>query len=236
MARRLSVSLLLAALVVALVPSVASASVTGMCDGEAKIKGETYTPANDTPSSAIPIPNEDGVQVTYSGSVGFENKGHEGAIKVQVGPFNIEVGDWEGSNEADERGVTDKIYELDDFRDELPIWIPGVWRVSGEHSASGGDCSGFAMIKLEGAALGNVVGWIALLAFVALVYVAVKSALRRRVFAAAFAALFAGFFLALLIMMFGIRPLDTLTTVIIPIVLAVIAAVVAVNRPRPVFH
>jgi hypothetical protein len=235
MARRLSVGLVLAALVIMMVPSVALASVEGGCTGEATILGETYTPANDTPKNAIPIPNQEGVQVTYSGSVNFENKNHSGSVKVQVGPFNIAVGDWDGPNQQDERGVTNKIYELDDFRDKLPIWIPGVWKVSGEHSAGGNSCSGFAMIKLEGSALGSPVGLVTIVALVGLGYLAVRAIMKRRMVAAAIAAVFFGLFLAVALMMFGVKPLDTVTTVVVPIVLAIVAVVAAMYSPRSPF-
>ena len=235
MARRLSISLVLAALVITLVPSVAVADVNRECFGEATIKGQTYTPENDTPGNAIPIPDEDGVLITYSGGVTFENKRHMGSVKVQVGPFPITVGDWEGSNEADDRGVENKTYELDDFRDKLPIWIPGVWRVSGTHTASGGECDGFAMIKLEGAALGSVVGWIALIGLIVFAYLAVRAAMKRQMVFATFAAFVAGLFLAILLMMFGVRPLDTVTTVVVPAVLGIIALIAAFTRPRSVF-
>ena len=236
MARRLSVGLVLAALAIALVPGIAAADIDGECSGEATMRGQTYTPeANDTAGTAIPIPDEEGIQVTYSGSVDFENLRHEGAAKVQVGPFGITLGDWEGSNEDDVRGVTNQIYEIDDFRDKLPIWVPGVWKVSAAHSASGGDCTGFAMVKLEGNALGNVVGWIALIGLLGTAYVAIDAALKRRMMSAVVAALVLGLFLALLLMMFGVRPLDTITTVVLPVVLAVGAGALALTRPRSVF-
>jgi hypothetical protein len=235
MTRRLSIGLLLAVLLITFVPSIAFADVNEECYGEAEIKGETYTPANDTPGNAIPIPNEKGVQITYSGGVTFENKDHKGSVKVQVGPFPIEVGDWEGSNEADVRSVENKIYELDDFRNKLPIWIPGVWRVSGTHSASGGSCDGFAVIKLEGAALGSAVGWIAFIGLLGAGYGAVGAAMKRQTVFATLAAFVAGIFLAILLMMFGVRPLDTLTTVVMPVVLGIVALVVSLTRPRSVF-
>jgi hypothetical protein len=233
MARKLLITAVLATLVVALIPGTASASVTGECTGEAIIKGETYTPANDTPGNAIPIPNEKGVQVTYSGSVGFENMNHSGVAKVQVGPFNITLDKpWSGSNEDDDRGVENQIYELDDFRDKLPIWIPGVWKVSASHSASGGECSGFAMIRLEGNPLGNAVGWVVLIGLIGTGAWLVSSIMRKRPISAAIAALLFGIFLSLALMMWKVRPLDTLTTVVVPVVLAIMAAVVAALMSR----
>ena len=233
MARRLAIIAALAALILAIIPAAATASVTGECDGSATIKGVTYGPDNDTPAKAIPIPDEAGVQVKYSGSVGFENKGHSGVAKVQVGPFNITLDKpWSGPNPDDDRGVTDQIYELDDFRDKLPIWIPGVWRVSATHSASGGECSGFAMIKLEGNPLGNVVGWVVLIGLIGSAAWLVSSILRKKPVSAAFAGLIFGLFLALALMMWKIRPLDTLSTVILPIVLAILAVVIALVMAR----
>jgi len=91
------------------------------------------------------------------------------------------------------------------------------------------------MIKLEGSPLGNVVGWVVLVGLIGLGYVAISAAMKRHIVAAAVAALFAGLFLALALMMFAIRLLDTLTTVKMPVALAVIAALVATNRPRSVF-
>lgn len=233
MARKLSIAALLAVLVVALVPGVATASVDGDCTGEAIIKGVPYTPANDTPGNAIPIPDEEGVQVTYSGSVDFLNENHSGVAKVQVGPFDITLDKpWGGPNGDDDRGVVNQIYQLDDFRDELPIWIPGVWKVTASHSADGGDCSGFAMIVLEGNPLGNFVGWIVLIGLLGTAFWAISSIVRKRTAAAVIASLLFGVFLSLGLMMWKVRPLDTLTTVILPIVLAILAFVIVMMMGR----
>jgi len=238
MIRRFVYSLVLGALAVALLPGIAAAKVTGDCDGSATIKGVTYTPANDTPSNAIPIPNEAGVVVTYSGSVGFANTNHSGSAKVVVGPFNITLDKpWGGSNPQDDRSVENQTYQLDDFRDKLPIWIPGVWKVTATHHADGGECSGFAMIKLEGNPLGNAVGWVALLGTIGLIYGLIEAVRKRRMTSALFAGLFLGLFLALDLMMWAVKPLDNLTVVVIPILLAVLGLVGALlmKRGRPTF-
>jgi hypothetical protein len=227
--------LALGALVIMTVPNAALASVTAGCTGDAIILGETYTPANDTPKNAIPIPDQDGVEATYSGSVTFENKNHEGSITVRVGPFGIGLGDWEGSNQQDDRGVTNQIYELDDFRDKLPVWIPGVWKVTATHSASGGECSGFVVVKLAGSPFSSPVGWIVIAGLIGVAYLTIRATMKRRMVAAAIAAVFSGLFLALALMIFGVKPLDSLTTVVMPLALAIIAVVVAMYRPRSPF-
>jgi hypothetical protein len=237
MVRKLAIVCLLVGTLVVMMPGSASASVTGDCNGQATIKGMTYTPANDTPGNAIPIPDEDGVQVTYSGSVGFENKNHSGEAKVQVGPFSIKLGEWGGANPEDTRSVENKIYQLDDFRDKLPIWIPGVWKVSATHSASGGDCSGFAMVKLDGSPVGNPVGLVVLVGLLGTAIWAVMSIIGGRTVSSVIAALLFGLFLSLVLMMWSVRPLDTLTTAVVPIALAVIVGIIAaLTGPRGIPH
>ena len=66
-------------------------------------------------------------------------------------------------------------------------------------------------------------------------YAATRAAMKRQTVFATIAAFAAGLFLALLLMMFGVRPLDTVTTVILPVALGLIALVVALTRPRPAF-
>lgn len=211
MSRRFVLTLGLAALIVGLAPGIASASVTGDCTGSAEIQGVTYTPANDTPATAIPIPNEDGVTVKYSGSVGFKNTNHHGSVRVQVASFGIKVGDWAGTNEKDERGVKDQIYELDGFRSSLPVWIPGIWRVSATHSADGGSCSGFALIRLEGNPLGSAVGWIVLALALGSLALLAQAVRKRRLALAIVAGLLLGLFFSVMLMMYAIRPLDSLS-------------------------
>ena len=166
MRRRLAMSGVFASLVLMVIAPAASASVTegqGICDGWAEIEGVRYTPANDTPGNAIPIPDEEGVVIEWYGEANMANTGGSGAIYVNVAGFKIKVDDWATNNAVQiSNGGT---YQLDDFYEEIdqrvPLGrVPGIWRVEGEHSADGGDCAGFAMIKLEGNPLGTLVGWI----------------------------------------------------------------------------
>lgn len=132
-----------------------------VCSGTATIDGVDYTPANDTPGNAIPIPNEEGVRIRWVGTADMDNSSHNGSLYVNVAGFNVRVATWMGGGV--ERG-SNGFYELDDFYEELdrivPIGrVPGVWKVSGEHNAEK-RCAGFAMIRLEGNPLGTLVGWI----------------------------------------------------------------------------
>jgi len=104
--------------------------------------------------------------------------------------------------------------------------------VSASHSASGGECSGYAMIKLEGNPLGNPVGWVTLIGLIGTGYWAVSAIVRKHPVSAAFAALLFGIFLALGLMMWKVRPLDTMTTVIVPVGLAILAPLVVMLMSR----
>ncbi len=132
-----------------------------VCSGTATIEGVDYTPANDTPGNAIPIPNAEGVRIRWTGTADMDNSSHNGSLYVNVAGFNVRVASWTGG--GTERG-SGGFYELDDFYEELdrivPIGrVPGVWKISGEHNAEK-RCAGFAMIRLEGNPLGTLVGWI----------------------------------------------------------------------------
>ena len=127
----------------------------------------SVTPANDTPANAIPIPDETGVKIPWTGTAAMDNSSHSGSLSVVVAGFNIRVASWSGGGvEQGSNGV----YELDDFYEELdskvPIGrVPGVWRISGEHNA-GQRCAGFAMIRLEGNPLGTLLGWIVIIGLI----------------------------------------------------------------------
>lgn len=148
----------------------ALASITegaDVCSGSATIKGVRYTPDNDTPGNAIPIPNESGVKIPWTGTANMDNSSHNGSLYVNVAGFNIRVASWKGGGVEKGSGGT---YELDDFYEELdrivPIGrVPGVWRVSGEHNAEK-TCKGFAMIRLEGNPLGTLLGWIVIIGLI----------------------------------------------------------------------
>ena len=92
------------------------------------------------------------------------------------------------------------------------------------------------MIKLAGNPLGNVLGWIVLVGLLGLAYAIVRSITKHRMVGAALAALFFGLFLATALMMWGVKPLDTLTVVVVPLLLAVVAigAVAIMGRQRSV--
>ena len=168
--RRLRLIGAMVALMLAAPVPAAMASITegaDVCGGSATIKGVQYTPANDTVATAIPIPNEEGVRIPWTGTANMDNSSHNGSLSVNVAGFNIRVANWKGGGV--EKG-SNGVYELDSFYEELdrivPIGrVPGVWRVSGEHNAEK-RCAGFAMIKLEGNPLGTLIGWIVIVGLI----------------------------------------------------------------------
>ncbi len=135
----------------------ARANVTGPCNGSATIQGVTYTPANDTPSNPVVLPNEKGVVASWEGSTDGPIHNHHGEIGVDVGPFTIKVADWAGENKKDEVQKKGK-YQLDDAYAKLPLGIVGIFRVSGFHEGDEARCDGFVYVKIEGNPLATVPG------------------------------------------------------------------------------
>lgn len=186
MRRRLAAIGLLGGLLSLVVPGVAAASVTlGDCTGWVKIPDDAgtihmYTPDNDTPAKAIPIPDRDGVTIEYFGRAPFDNSNHSGAVYIHIAGLKIKIDDWGTTGPETETEKQDK-YQLDDAKDAIEGFVPldfltGVYKVSATHKADGGECAGFAMVKFGGNPLGTVVGWIIIIGIVVTAFGVYRSA------------------------------------------------------------
>lgn len=160
LARRLLVVAALVAGPLFLAASPARALVTGGCNGSATIKGVTYTPANDTPGNPVLIPNEKGVMIPWEATTGGPITDHHGQIGVNAGPFVIPVAKWAGEN-ADKKTKDADTYSLDSAYEKIPVRLVGLYRVSGFHTGTGGDCEGFVYVRFEGNPLATVPGILA---------------------------------------------------------------------------
>ncbi|MCH7668424.1 MAG: hypothetical protein IIC71_04355 [Acidobacteria bacterium] len=227
----------------------ASASVTqGDCAGSATILGVTYTPDNDTPGNPILLPNRDGVVIPYEGGVGFVNTNHSGEIGVTVAGINIKVDDWAGTNEDDDRQTMSE-YRLDEFYqlldDRVPGGrVPGLWRLWVTHNADGGNCTAFALVKIEGNPLATPLGAAVLimtvialgLMFRSLYVKVISKTVKHRIALGVIAGLFLGLGIGILTFMYGFRTLDTTVVFIFPLIAAIVGFLLAKWGPmgRPV--
>jgi len=144
--------------VLTMLPLAASAGVTGGCSASATIGGVTYTPGNDTPDNPVLVPaDQDGVEIPWTGSVPFENKNHNGELRLALPIGSVQIAAWGHPNEGDDRAASGT-YALDSFWEMLGFRITGMYTVSGFHDASGGSCTGFAVVKFTGSPLGTPVG------------------------------------------------------------------------------
>lgn len=231
--KKFVLAVLTGVLVIATV-SPSSASVAGPCSGNAMIQGITYTPANDTPSNPIVLPNRNGVTIPYQGSVGFSNKNFSGEIGVTIAGVNVKIDDWKGVNDDDIREKIGK-YELDDFYSQVDSMVPGgrvpgLWRLWVEHSADGGSCSAFALVKIEGNPLSTPAG--ALMLILTLIaagllarslWVKVKEGIvKQRIVLGVIAGLVLGLGIGLLMFMYGLRTLDRTVLIYLPLFFAAV--------------
>ena len=221
-------------LLLALASGPAIAEVTGGCDGQAVIEGVTYTPANDSASNPIVVPDADGVMIPWQGSAPFGNNGHEGELRLHLGPTTIRIADWADDDlSAPNESRADGVYALDDFREELPFPVVGLYRVSGTHAADGGSCSGSVMLRFEGATLGSPVAagatglgalGVVLVVLAAVVTHAAATAgrVRGRQLLGLVGGLIVGVAVAILLQQTAVWPLDTLSSIGLPVLAAVL--------------
>jgi hypothetical protein len=142
-----------------LLPGTAQANVSKDCSGSAKIEGVTYTPGNDTPDNPVLVPaDQDDVVIPYTGGVKFTNTNHRGAIRLALPIGSVQIASW-GDENADDKRETTGEYKLDDFWDLLGgNRITGMYTLTGGHTADGGSCVGFAVVKFTGSPLGTPIG------------------------------------------------------------------------------
>lgn len=140
------------------IASPAAAGVTGPCTGSATIDGVTYTPANDTPSNPVLLP-QDGI-ATWEGSTTVVIKDPSGEIGIVVGPATIKVADWASDNKKKKKSKGS--YDISNAWDELPVDLVGLYEATGSHAGEGGRCDGNVMVKIEGNPLGTVPGAVGL--------------------------------------------------------------------------
>lgn len=219
----------------------ASASVTGGCRGSATIQGVTYTPGNDTPSNPVRLPAELDVPIDYKGSVPFENKGHSGWIGVDIANFTVRVFEWSHPNQGNDQEAEGTVSTTDVY-EALPFDIVGLYRVSGAHAASGGSCTGFAYVLIEGNPLATPIGSVAVIgALVMLLDLLVLGRVPAskpglRITLGALSGLLLGAFGALVLQQFGVWPLDVLSVYGLPalgLILGIIWTKLAPFAPKP---
>lgn len=225
----------------------AAAEVTGGCDGWAEFGGQRWTPANDTKSNPIIVPDEDTFEVTYFGEAPFDNNNHQGGLSIQLGPASIDIGQAQWSdddpnapNSPSSEGST--TIDLAAIEDASPVPLAGIYRVNGTHTADGGTCEGFVLVKFDGglfaSPIGVAAGGLSVVALAILLFSMVASgavgaatARRGKPILAAFAGLVGGLALAVFLQQGGVWPLDNLTVLALPIVLALLGVVLALWAP-----
>lgn len=230
--RRLGGVLVLATIFLGVVaPAAALADVASPCDGWAEFAGERWTPANDSADNPIIIPpGQDTFEVHYFGSSGFDNNGHQGKIYADL-VIPIPIADWEDTNgdlPNDPSKEGDYTIDMAEIRSEARFEPRGLVKVRGNHTADGGSCSGFVMVKFDGplfdsalasASLGGMVAMLILLILAAFVTgkAAAGGLARGRPILGIIAGLLFGLFLAIFLQQASVWPLEPLTLYGLPV-------------------
>lgn len=238
----------------ALTAQPADAGVEGGCTGSADFTADNvgaYTPDNDTVDNAIIVPKADGNVAQWAGSVPGTNTNFSGKVEIQLGPVWVTVGDWgfpnfNGENDLDGRSDSGD-YNMDEFwsaiEDNSPFtrdWIQGVYNARGEHTADGVDCTGQFMVKFEGSATESPLFIISIIILAIAVILLIIAGRRKKSGGRIFkgrpilviiAMLLLAITIAILLQQFCKVPLNTMTTVILPIILILVGLVIAKIAP-----
>lgn len=145
--RLLSLALFVALLFLLLGAEAASAGIRGDCtaaDNWAIINGTRYTPANDTRENPVVVPAGETISVEYNGTTTAGITDHSGQIAVDLGFGNVIVEPWSHPNKPEPETTKHGVKEI-----TIPN-VPGIYDITGFHRGTGGQCSGEAVLKIEG--------------------------------------------------------------------------------------
>ena len=179
-----------------------------------------------------------------------KNTNFSGEVFVQLGPLWVGVGDWgssnfDGSNDLDGRQDAGD-YDMDGFWSAVTgsgfskDWIQGVYNARAVHSADGVNCEAQFMVKFEGTPTDSPIVIITIVLLVIAVILLIVAGRRRRqggrIFkgrpaVAIIATLLLAITIAVLLQQFCKVPLNTTTTIILPIILIIIGLIVARVAP-----
>lgn len=214
-----------------LLPTVASADVTGGCTGVVFIDGVEYGPQNDTPDNPIVVPDRAGVTADWAGAVPFANTNFAGEAGIVVGPTTIRFASWAGAN-ADDIREASGTYSLDELKAELPVdvGIAGLYEVKGFHEADGGRCTGVVFVKFDGNPLSTPLGVVAVVGIIISALGMFTALWKHPVVGGIFGLLF-GFFLALVLQQWSVYPLTTLSVIGLPLIFMAIGILLGVWGP-----
>jgi len=230
--------------------SPALAGVSGGCNGSADFATDSvgaYDPSFDTRGNPIIVPKTDGETVTWSGNVPGSNKDFSGVVEIRIGPAYVEVADWgfpnfDGSNPEDLASDTGE-YDMEEFWSVIPGGrnvVQGIYQARASHDGSGVSCAADFFVKFDGNALASPIVLGLLLVMAALLIWLFRAGRQRpgavgrvkgRLVSAIIAGLLLGFVFAILLQQFGIWPLDNLTFFGLPLLILLIALLIAVRAP-----
>ncbi len=153
-----------AALGLAMVGAVALAGPAGatidstskgmQCQGSAAITpkgGQPYTIV--ATQSKAHVPRRAG-PVQYSGSTSPVSHHHHGEVKVKVGPVGVNVYSWASPNDGNKPSDAGTAK----YPSAMKSAPPGIYRVTGFHTAAEGGCSGHMDITIDGSPLSSPAG------------------------------------------------------------------------------
>lgn len=123
------------------------------CQGHATVRDGSKTYEVDARDKEVKAPREG--TAAYAGSITTTTHDHSGVVRLKLGPFNITLGLWGPSENANNENSSAGTKEIPDAVKFVP---PGKYEVSGYHQGKEGRCAGKVTIELEGSPLSTPAG------------------------------------------------------------------------------
>jgi hypothetical protein len=230
----LVVAALVAGWVLVMVPH-ADAKVEGPCSGQATVDGTPYDDSYDTKDHAIHLPEDPGgMEIPYQGAINAENQDYDGHVGVVIGPAVVNIATWGPDPNPDDTRSKQGTYVLGTELDN----IVGIYEVPIVHNVGGAEaCSATVFIKIEGNPLSTPLGLAAVIGAAIFLILMLLAAIKKsggtkgRPILGAVMGLLFGMFLALVLQQYCVWPLDNVSVIGLPILMALIGAGLGVWGP-----
>lgn len=154
--------------------------LNGGCTVEASSDVDSTIMTDTTRSDPFEIDPDGGLSWTATSPAPITD--HTWEIWVDVGGFRVEIADGGDANSAGDQESSGNVDDLDAYVEEVTAvsgsQLRGVFQVGGEIEGDGGECDGFAFVKLTSDPLSTLISQIAaavgLIALISLIVIATR--------------------------------------------------------------
>jgi hypothetical protein len=198
------------------------------CAGSAVVHGDDgSTVSVNADDGEVTLQDTSG-SADYDGSVATVTHHHFGEINLAVGPFDVQVADWQGKNDTNQSSKSGT-KKLPSAMSNVP---PGTYELSGFHQGDEGRCAGRMTLKVAGSIVSSPISAGSVVAALLFLFVFLFGILRGRPILAAVGGLLFGLFGGLDLVFGRVVGSGSILLAVLPPLLLVVGVVLALLRSR----